>query len=64
MSVGGPARPIKGATDREVLSVILVRTCVETFAHNLGTEILTILFPPLKEPWIGELSESMRGLTR
>jgi hypothetical protein len=60
----GPARLIKGRTDREVLSVVLLRMSVETYGYNLGTEILTILFPPLKELGIGELSETMRGLTQ
>jgi hypothetical protein len=33
-------------------------------AHNLVTEILTILFPPPKHPSIEEFSESMGGLIR
>ncbi len=36
----------------------------EKNGHDFATEVLTILFPPPKHPWIGELSESMRGLTR
>jgi hypothetical protein len=36
----------------------------EKNAHNLATEILTILFPPPEHPWIGELFGSMRGLAR
>jgi len=35
---------------------------VEKNAHDLATEILTILFPSPKHLWVGELSESMRGL--
>jgi hypothetical protein len=35
----------------------------EKNGHNPGTEILTILFPPPEHPWIGELFESIRGLT-
>ena len=64
MIVCGLGRLIKGRTDREVLSVVLLRMSVETYGHNLGTEILTILFPSLKQPRIEELSDSMRGLTR
>jgi hypothetical protein len=45
-------------------SVPALRGCTEKNGHNLATEILTILFPSPKHPWIGELSESIRGLTR
>jgi hypothetical protein len=36
----------------------------EKHGHNFATEMRTILFPPPKHPWIGELSKSMRGLIR
>jgi len=45
-------------------SISSLRGSAEKNAHNLATEIFTILFPPPKHPWIGELSESMLGLTR
>jgi hypothetical protein len=45
-------------------SVLSLRGSAEKNTHNLTTEIPTILFPPPQHAWIGELSESMRGLTR
>ena len=45
-------------------SFLSVRGGTEGNVHNLVTEILTILFPPPKHAWIGELSKRMRGLTR
>jgi hypothetical protein len=41
-----------------------LRMCTEKNGHILATEILTILFPPHKQRWIGELSKSTPGLTR
>jgi hypothetical protein len=35
-------------------SLPCLRGSAEKNAHNLATEILTILFPPPKHPWIGE----------
>jgi hypothetical protein len=45
-------------------SVLSLRGSAEKNTYNLTTEIFTILFPPPKHPWIGEFSESLRGLTR
>jgi hypothetical protein len=39
-----------------------VHGSAEKNGHNLGTEVLAILFPPPKHPLIVEFSESMPGL--
>lgn len=61
--VMGPERLDEGEGLIETFpSVLSLREPVEKNGHNLATEILTILFPPPEHPWIGELSESVRGL--
>jgi hypothetical protein len=54
----------EGKSNRDIsISSLLCRSTQED-GHNLMTEIPAILFPAVKDPRIGELFESLLGLTR